>query len=385
MLEEHFRQRVIGTFNHLHARPELSWEEVETTKYIKDLLENAGCRVRTFSDCTGVIGDFGHFDKGLPVVAVRADMDALWQEVDGIYRANHSCGHDAHMSIVLGVLWKLAENPSLSEQIAVRFIFQPAEELGAGALKLFEHGVLDGVDYLFGIHLRPTEEAPDGYAAPAIYHGSTGALECEIIGDDAHGARPHLTSNAIEVGTHIVNALHTIHLDPSVPYSVKVTRFQAGGKNTNIIPGQASLAFDLRAQTNGLMKQLKEKVYDILDSAQQLFGSKIDITNDYSIVAAEVDKEAESMARQAITKVLGESKIIEPLMTPGGDDFHFYTIQKPELKAAMVGLGCGLEPGLHHPNMTFNREAMFSGIDVLTEIILLASKRHIDRNDGHIT
>lgn len=370
-----FRERILETFQHLHTHPEISWEETETTAYIKQHLEAAGCKVQTFPDCTGVIGDFGNFNGQNPIIGIRADMDALWQEVDGTFQGNHSCGHDAHMTMVLGVLWKLAEDPSLKEKVAVRFIFQPAEEVGTGALKMTEKGVIDDVDYLFGIHLRPAQETPNGYAAPCIVHGATGSLEIAISGDDAHGARPHLTSNAIEVGTHIVNAINMIHLDPRIPHSVKVTKFQAGGKNTNIIPGQATLAIDLRAQTNQLMKQLEEKVQDILETTEKLFQSPISIIDQNGIVAAEVNKEAEDIASIAIQHVLGKDKQTPPLVTPGGDDFHFYTIKKPTLKATMIGLGCDLKPGLHHPKMTFDREALFNGINVLTEIIHLTTKK----------
>lgn len=375
MQDEQFRLQVYDTFDYLHAHPELSWEEEHTNQYIKEQLEKAGCKVQTFSDCTGVIADFGDIESGKPVVAVRADMDALWQEVDGKFRPNHSCGHDAHMTMVLGALWKLAKDPSIKDLVTVRFIFQPAEEVGDGALKMVEKGAVNNVDYLFGIHLRPVQEAPDGFATPAIIHGAATSIECDIIGDDAHGARPHLTSNAIDVGTHIVNAINAIHLDPTVPYSVKVTKFHAGGKSTNIIPGQASLAFDLRAQTNGHMKLLRGKVHEALEAAENLFHSKIKITDDYGIPAAEVDAEAETISKQAISNILGPDKTMEPLMTPGGDDFHFYTIKRPDLKATMIGLGCDLKPGLHHPHMTFNREALFNGINIITEIVQLIAKK----------
>ncbi|MEK3888674.1 M20 peptidase aminoacylase family protein [Bacillus sp. FSL K6-3431] len=372
-----FHKKIYDTFDYLHANPEISWKEHNTTEFIKDQLEKAGCIVQTFKDCTGVIGDFGTGSEETPVIAIRADMDALWQEVNGTYKANHSCGHDAHMTMVLGVLWKLAADPAIKEKVSVRFIFQPAEEVGKGAIALTEMGVVEGVDYLFGIHLRPSAETSNGFAAPSIIHGATGAIECEIIGEDAHGARPHLTSNAIEIGMHIVNLLNTIHLNPTVPHSIKVTKFHSGGKNTNIIPGQASLSFDLRAQTNKHMKLLQKKVYNILETTQQLFDSKIIITNDYALAAAEVDLDAEEIARQAIVNVLGERFIVPPLLTPGGDDFHFYTIKRPSLKATMIGLGCDLKPGLHHPNMAFDKQALFNGINILTEIILLTSLKKL--------
>ncbi|MCM3711557.1 M20 peptidase aminoacylase family protein [Sporosarcina luteola] len=368
------KELVMETFNHLHANPELSWEEVNTTAFIREKLEEAGCTVTVFDDCTGVVGDIGNFSGDVPIIALRADMDALWQEVDGEMKANHSCGHDAHMTMVLGVLQRVKDRKDILNQIGIRFIFQPAEEVGAGALKLVEKGVVDNVDFYYGIHLRPFQETENGKAAPAIVHGATGTIAFEIRGDDAHGARPHLTRNAVEIGTYIVNAIHTIHLDPNIPHSAKVTRFQAGGRSTNIIPGSATLAVDLRAQQNEAMDILVKRVHDVLDSARSLFNATITITEEYGIAAAVVHPEAEAMARSAIAAVLGEENTTDPISTPGGDDFHFYTIKKPHLKATMVGLGCDLKPGLHHPNMTFERDAMFNGIDVLLKILELHSK-----------
>lgn len=190
-------EKVLSTFHYLHENAEISWEEVNTTKYIKETLEKYGCETITYVDATGVVGKYGNFSKGLPVVAIRADIDALWQEVDGKFQPNHSCGHDAHMSMVFGVLWKLKETPELKDHVAIKFIFQPAEEVGEGALKMVEKGAVEDVDYLYGVHLRPIEETPMGSAAPVIVHGATKTIQVQVTGTDAHGARPHLNTNAI--------------------------------------------------------------------------------------------------------------------------------------------------------------------------------------------
>lgn len=363
-LTAHLEERVHQTFQHLHNHPEISWEEVETTKYIKELLEQSGCRVTVFEDCTGVIGEYGT-GEDVPVVGIRADMDALWQEVDGVFQPNHSCGHDAHMSMVLGVLWKLEQHPELAGKIKVKFIFQPAEETGEGALKMVEKHVIDDVDYLFGVHLRPGQEIKMGQASPVIVHGATKTYEGVIKGEDAHGARPHLNVNAIEVGAQIVNMLNKIHLDPQVPCSVKMTRFQAGGKSTNIIPGSAAFALDLRAQTNEAMAELEKQVNDIFAAIRQLYNIDIEITNKNGIAAAVVNEEATKIMERAIVAVLGEEGLVPTLVTPGGDDFHYYTIKKTSLKATMLGLGCDLAPGLHHPYMTFNKDALIKGVEIL--------------------
>lgn len=373
-LPKKLKEKIFETFDYLHQHPELSWEERETTNYVEQILKDAGChQVITFDDCTGVIGDIGNFSGDRPIIAIRADMDALYQEVNGKMQANHSCGHDAHMTIVLGVLWSIQQNEQLKKQIGIRFIFQPAEEVGAGALKLVEKGIVDDVDYLYGVHLRPIQEMRNGYASPALVHGATRSIEFEINGDDAHGARPHLTQNAIEIGAYIMNALHSLYFDPNIPHSAKVTRFLAGGKNTNIIPGKASLAIDMRAQTNELMDVMRTSVLDIIKNAKEIYHTNVEITNDFGIVAAESSEGAQEFAAKAIENVLGSEKLTPPVITPGGDDFHFYKVNKPHLKATMIGLGCDLAPGLHHPYMHFEIDSLLNGISIFNEILHLHS------------
>ncbi|MFC7062439.1 M20 peptidase aminoacylase family protein [Halobacillus seohaensis] len=363
-------ERVTETFHYLHNHAEISWEEKETTKYIERLLRESGCRVSTFEDFTGVIGEFGNFEKSLPVIGVRADIDALWQEVNGEFQANHSCGHDAHMSMVLGLLWKLEQEPDLAHQVAIKFIFQPAEEKASGALKMVEEHVADDVDYLFGIHLRPNQEVAMGDASPVIGHGAVKMYNAEIKGPDAHGARPHLNHNAIEVGAEMVHLLNSIHVDPTVPHSAKMTKFNAGSKNANIIPGNASFSLDLRAQTNKVMEEMEGKVQSIFKAMKNLHDIDIDIINIDGIAAAKMNNEAISIMSDAITQTLGKEHLHPELVTPGGDDFHFYTIEKPSLKATMIGLGCDLKPGLHHPNMTFNESALMNGVNILYRAVL---------------
>ena len=107
-----FQDRLSGIFQHLHENPEVSWKEYNTTAYIAKFLEGEGISYKTFDDCPGVIAEMG---SGEPVVAVRGDMDALWQEVDGEFKANHSCGHDAHMTIVMGLILQLKQKKREAE------------------------------------------------------------------------------------------------------------------------------------------------------------------------------------------------------------------------------------------------------------------------------
>ncbi|TFB24421.1 amidohydrolase [Filobacillus milosensis] len=352
-------------FHYLHLNPEISWEEYETTTYIKNILEGAGIRVRTFPDITGLVADIGH---GQPIVAVRADMDALWQEVNGNFQANHSCGHDAHMSIVLATALALKQEKSLSG--TVRFIFQPAEEKGTGALKFVEKGVVDDVDFLYGLHLRPAEELSYGEFSPVIKHGAARFIHGKIVGDDAHGARPHLTSNAIDVGSDFNHLLRNIQVNPMIPHSIKMTHFQAGGKSPNIIPGNASFSVDLRAQTNDAMEELYDQFLLSVEKLSEYHGVKIPVELGANIVASVTNDEAISYMTKGIVAAAGEDCLRDPIVTTGGDDFHFYTIKRPNLKATMLGIGCDLKPGLHHPNMTFNHDVLSKAVDVMMATIL---------------
>ncbi|MFD1637498.1 M20 peptidase aminoacylase family protein [Evansella tamaricis] len=359
------KPEIMEIFEHLHQHPEVSWKEFQTSDYLTQFLQKNGGRVRTLNH-TGIVAEMG---EGSPVVAVRADMDALWQEVNGQFQANHSCGHDAHMAMVCGVLLILQKFSSLPPG-TVRFLFQPAEEKGTGALKMVEDGVVDDVDYLYGVHLRPELELGDGFAAPAILHGAACFVKGRIRSDDAHGARPHLGANAIEVGATFVSLLNNIHLNPMLPYSVKMTSFHAGGESANIIPGSATFSIDMRSQSNEGMEKLVSKVFEIASSLEKLFGVDIEMETGANVAAAEVHPEAQAFMEKGILNVLGIDALQPPLVSTGGDDFHFYTIKRPHLKATMLGLGCGLAPGLHHPNMTFNKDALLNGVHILSETVL---------------
>ena len=118
------KERIGEWFEHFHAYPEVSWKEVETTAKLAEILTEMNVKHHTFDDVTGVVAEIGEGDR---VIAVRADIDALWQEVGGVYKANHSCGHDANISMVLGALSYLQQEELGSR---IRFIFQPAEEKG---------------------------------------------------------------------------------------------------------------------------------------------------------------------------------------------------------------------------------------------------------------
>lgn len=355
-------------FDHFHNHPEVSWQEYKTTEKIASILDTMQVRYKTFEDVPGLMAEIG---QGEEVIAVRADIDALWQEVDGVMQANHSCGHDANIAMVLGALNEL-KNMKLGKR--VRFIFQPAEEAGGGALAMIDRHVVDEVTHLFGVHLRPQDELPLGKVAPAIHHGAAVFLNGSIRGVDAHGARPHQGKNAIDVLFAIQQMVKSIYINPSEVYSVKLTKVVADGGSVNIIPGNATFSIDVRAQKNEIVEQIQEHLEVGFEHLEAMYGVSIDWDWIDKTPGAEVSEEAARIAELSIIETFGLSYLAPAVVTPGSDDFHFYTIKKPQLKATMIGIGANLAPGLHHPKMTFDREALIIGAKVLTTTLKNAAK-----------
>lgn len=375
MANQTIQNRLQTIFEYLHNNPETSWNEVNTTSYIANILKEEGLQPKTFDNMTGLYVDIG---KGTPKVGFRTDIDALWQEVDGEFRANHSCGHDGHMTMALGTIFMLKEMES-SLPGSVRILFQPAEEKAQGAMAFVKEGIIDSLQFLFGTHVRPLVELQDGNYAPALYHGAAKLFTGKIIGVDAHGARPEQGVNAIEVAASLVDGMKRIWISPTQSASIKMTQITAGGSSTNIIPGNATFSIDARAQNNETMEALTIGFEKVVAAVSTLYGVSIDYKVESHIAAAQVDGEAKAIMKQAIIDVAGEENCAQDVVTPGGEDFHIYTYSKPELQTTMLGLGCGVTPGLHHPKMTFNRERLKTGAEIVTRALMLALQ-HVERS-----
>lgn len=365
------KESILQTYHELHSLAEPSWEEKRTSAYIVKSLKQAGLSVKTFSDHYGIVAEIaGQSEK---VVALRADMDALVQEVDGVVKANHSCGHDAHSTMVLYSALAIASS-GIRPKHTLRFIFQPAEEKGKGALKMMDDGALERVQYLFGIHLRPHFEVPYLMASPVIVHGSAGRFTGIIKGLQAHAARPQDGINAIEAAALLVHKLKQIHIETDKPYSIKMTKLHVDNAASNVIPETASFTIDARAQANEVMDELVKWTQIIMEETMEETGASISWTVEELLPAAKSNEAAMALAESSIKQILGEDKVMSTCVSQGAEDFHFYTANNPRLSATMVGLGCGLSPGLHHPHMKFNLEALIYGTKILTQSVLLASE-----------
>jgi amidohydrolase len=357
---------VTDIWKDLHAIPEIGFQEAKTSAYLAAKLKDTGYQVKTGVGKTGVVGTLSSGMPG-PVVAVRADMDALGHTIQGKDCAIHSCGHDAHCAMVLTLAQEAARRGL--EGGTLKIIFQPAEELLTGATSMIADGVIDDVDVLIGMHLRPIQEARMGQATPALYHGASAVMEANVKGAAAHGARPHLGINVIDAAAAAVNAVNAIRIVPTVPSSVKATKLQAGGAANNAIPDSAYMVFDVRSQDNAVMDELLAKTTQAVVAGAATVGATASVSVKASVPAAQYGKEMIALAREAIVATLGNDGLLDPIITPGGEDFHYYIKHKPSLRVGYVGLGCDLTPGLHHPDMTFKAEALESGVGILLYMV----------------
>lgn len=350
-------------YKQLHAIPEKALCEFKTSEFIASELKKMGYDTKENFSHTAVIAVMDSGNEG-PVLAVRADMDALEFEIDGNKITNHACGHDANSSMVLAAAKVVAEKGIIRGKIL--FVFQPAEEILKGAIAVCESGMVDDVEEMIGIHLRPIQETCLGEATPALCHGASKMISAKIRGIVAHGARPHLGVNAVDAAVLAVNAVNALRGNPSIAHSVKVTNIRTEGTAHNIIPDVVHIKLDLRAQTNELMDTLVEGVKNAILTSVKSIGAEAEITYCDGVVAAEYDDNMISIAKEAITEVLGKS--LEPIITPGGEDFHFYT-QRLGIKTCYIGLGADLKPGLHDPEMTFDLNALEYGEKILSKIV----------------
>ncbi|WP_051271523.1 amidohydrolase [Shimazuella kribbensis] len=373
------KENIIQTYEELHALAEPSWKEEKTSVYLQTRLADAGLILTRFANHHGFFAEIP--GKTKEVIALRADMDALVQEVDGQVIPNHSCGHDAHSTMVLHTALWLASLKQTFDK-TVRFIFQPAEEVGAGALQMIQDGVLDRVSLLIGIHLRPWMEVPYGKASPVILHRASATIKGKIMGKQAHAARPKEGINPLISASELIRELQQMEI-PNAIFSVTMTHLESGhAGSSNVIPEHAVFALDVRAQNNETMALLQQKIATIINNVMNKTGTMIQWKCADQVPAAIKNDSAIIKVTQAIASVLGSNHIVPVCISPGGEDFHFYSQHQPEMLSTMVGLGCDLRPGLHDPHMHFRTDALIYGTEILTTVLWNNCNFHHHRTDN---
>ncbi len=337
-LVEPLLPRLISLRHEIHAHPEPGYEETLTSAKIRNLLETIpGLRIRTGVGVTGIVATLAA-DKPGPCVALRADMDCLpLTELNDLPYASrrpglmHACGHDGHTVCLLGAALVLSQVRD-ELQGPVKFLFQPAEEGGAGGKRLVEEGALENprVDAIFGLHNMPMEELLDGQIATRSgpFMAASGNFRIVVQGRGGHAATPHLCIDPLYVGAQIVNALQSIvsrQTNPVANGVVSVTVFQAGSAN-NVIPQTAEIRGTFRSLDTRTHAATAERIAHLARQVAAAFGAGVEVTTDPGYPVLVNDRRCVAYLSQVV-KAAGYQSDWRDDLAPvmGGEDFAYYT------------------------------------------------------------
>ncbi|WP_346297439.1 M20 family metallopeptidase [Rhodopseudomonas sp. P1] len=362
----------------IHAHPELMYDLDRTSALVADLLRQFGCdEVVTGLGRTGVVGlVHGRGRSANRAIGLRADMDALPIEEDtGVAYASqtpgrmHACGHDGHTAMLLGAAKHLAATRDFNGSVA--FIFQPAEEGGAGAKAMIEDGLFSRfpIDEVYGMHNKPGLPIGQFATRTGAVMASTDRVEIEIEGIGGHAARPQHSIDPVVVGAQIVTALQTIvsrTLDPLASAVVSITNFHAGSA-FNVIPQKANLVGTARALDGKVRDRLEARIAELSTLIAQAHGATARVTYERGYPVTCNHAEQTAFAADTAAAITGNDQVdrdLAPMM--GAEDFSYMLEQRP---GALIFLGNGDSAGLHHPRYDFADAAIPYGIAYWSKLV----------------
>lgn len=364
---------VIRWRRHIHANPDLSFQETPTADYIAaELAKLPGLEIGRPMENSVVALLKGEYPG--PTWALRADIDALpLQETSGETFASakpgvmHACGHDAHAAMLMGaasVLCRLRDRLRGS----IKFIFQPAEEVPpGGARELVAGGVVDDVEHIFGLHMAPNFPTGKIVLKEGVYVASSDNFDITISGRGGHGSVPHLCIDPLVIGAEMVMALQNVvarNIDPLKAPVLTVATFQAGD-SYNVIPDSARLAGTVRTHDAQVREQVQHLMQRILSGVAAAHGADCDIRWQEGYAVGNNHPEACGIAIDAIHRHFADGTLTmadAPLF--GSEDFSSYQQKVP---GAFLFIGCGNEEkgatrGLHNPNFRIDEDALAVGV-----------------------
>lgn len=373
-------ENIVKWRNHIHANPELSFEEVKTSAYIVEVLESFGSLEITRPAKTSVVAILDTKRPG-KTIAFRADMDALKmsEETDHDYKSKvdgvmHSCGHDAHVAMLLGAVEAIVK---CQDQIngKIKFIFQHAEELlPGGAIEIVKAGVMKDVDQVYGLHIFGGGKAGLVLTRPGALMASSDCFEITLKGHGAHASTPEESVDLIIVGTQIVNAIQTIvsrNVSANIPKVISVCQFNIGTAD-NIIADTGYISGGIRSTSQESRALMKQRLLDIVNLSCEMYGAtaSINFIDGYSVV--DNSKAIYSQTIESISKlgfVPGYHEMEHALM--GGEDFSAYGAEADSF-FAFIGGGDdeGYQNFNHHPKFGVTDEALLSGAKIHTQIAM---------------
>ncbi len=348
----------------LHVLAEIGNKEYKTSNYIKNYLKSIGVEFEEMLE-TAVVGIIkGKNPK--KTIAFRSDMDALTMGD----KAMHLCGHDGHMSVLLGLVTYLNEQrENLMDNIV--FIFQPAEEGPGGAKPLIDAGIVGkyNIDEIYGLHIYP--EIPEGYVGtrPNYFLAQVGELDIDIIAKSGHGAMPQNGIDGIVLASSFIGSLQTIisrNISPLENAVLTIGKME-GGTRRNIIAENIRIEGTIRAFKPEVYETIKKRIRELAKGYEVAYNCSInvEIRDDYPAV-----NNNEALYEEFV-EAIGQEKVIklEPIMI--SEDFSFY---QKEIPGLFFMLGArneekGFTNGLHSINFNFDESILGNALDVYVKLL----------------
>ena len=374
------KNEIIKYRRELHQIPEVGFQEFETAKMISNYLTSFNINHSTKVGITGIIADI-FFGTG-PVLAFRADMDGLPIQENNDFSFtskkngfSHACGHDGHMAILLGVINIISNIEKTKYKGTLRFIFQPAEEGFAGALKMIDAGCLSNVDEIYGLHLwnyQPTGEI-------GVKEGPITAIAdnftITIIGKGGHGAAPQGTQDSILISSQLITMLQSIisrNINPIENAVLSVGKIN-GGNNFNIIADQVTIQGTVRAYKTEIKKTIKERIIEIIRGLEISFNCNIVLDYDDNISYPPTVNHLNQVKKvlKASNRVIPSGKT-SPYLSMVGEDFSYYLEKVPGC-LFFVGSSLDNQNTLDRPHHSskfdFDEKALLVGASIFLNLI----------------
>jgi amidohydrolase len=376
-LAKQYASQFIEVRRHLHAHPELSYQEFRTSKYVQEKLTEYNIPFEIMAS-TGVIGLIKGKNPGSRIVALRADMDALPidEQNDVPYKSTnrgvmHACGHDVHTSCLLGAAKILAEtNDQWSG--TVKLIFQPGEEKNpGGASLLIKEGVLERPrpESIFALHVNPQLEVGNLSFRAGKVMASADEIYITISSKGGHAAAPHLTVDTILIASHLIVALQQVisrNNNPLLPSVLSITSVQ-GGYTTNVIPSEVKVMGTFRAMD----EEWRFKAHDIIRKLStelvHSMGADIHLHIDVGYPAVYNNEQLNDVAKDIAVQYMGAEKVQETEIRLGAEDFGYYSQEIPGcfFRLGTANKAKGITAGVHTPLFNIDESSIEMGIGMM--------------------
>jgi hippurate hydrolase len=376
-LAKQYAPDCIAIRHHLHAHPELSYQEFETSLYVQQQLTAIGIPFE-IKATTGVIGLIKGKNPGKRIIALRADMDALpiQEENDVPYKSKnegvmHACGHDVHTTCLLGAA-RILHTLKEEWEGTVKLIFQPGEEKNpGGASLLINEGVLENPApaAIFGLHVHPGLAVGKMSFRAGKVMASADELYITIKGKGGHAASPHLCVDPILIASHLIISLQQIisrNNNPHNPSVLSITAFNAGF-TTNVIPNEVKLKGTFRAMDEEWRFKAHELIKKMATDLVHSMGGEIDLLIDVGYPCVYNNESLNGIAWQKAEAYIGKAQVEETEKRMGAEDFGYYSQQIPGcfFRLGVMNEAKGITSGVHTPTFNIDESAIETGMGMM--------------------